>query len=106
MRAEFYDKSQIPVFYKKGIILGYKRSLRNQNPSYTRIQIVENLKKKETKSLIGKKLFYITKKGHSKYKTKWGKIISPHGNSGKFIAKFKKNVAPSLFCSTVFIKLH
>ncbi|AEA38991.1 60S ribosomal protein L35A (nucleomorph) [Cryptomonas paramecium] len=106
MKAECRDESRTPNFYKKGIILGYKRSLRNQNPSYTRIQILENLKKKEKHSLIGKRIFYIVKKGHSIYKTKWGRIISPHGNSGKFIAKFRKNVAPSLFCSAVFIELH
>jgi large subunit ribosomal protein L35Ae len=94
----------IPTLYKKAIILGYKRSLRHQTMSCIRLKLTEDIKKKDFKSFIGKKVFYPTlNKSKKKKKLKWGKIISQHGKSGVLLAKFKSNIPSSLITSFVFI---
>jgi len=100
----FIGYVHIPTLYKKGIILGYKRSLRHQNTSYVRIKIAENLKELNLKRLIGKRIFYfMVTKNLKKNKIKWGQIISLHGKSGVVLAKFKSNVPPVMITSSVFI---
>ena len=86
------------------MIIGYKRSLRHQNMSHVRIKIIEHVNESEFKSFIGKRIFYFTidKKNKTK-KLKWGKIVSCHGKSGGFLAKFKKKIPPTLIASPVFI---
>jgi ribosomal protein L35AE/L33A len=73
--------------------------------SKVRIQLTEpNKTINKQISIIGKRVFYITinKKTNQK-KIKWSKIISRHGKLGSFIAKFKKQISPSLINSAVFI---
>jgi len=56
------------------------------------------------KKLLGTKIFYFISDG-KKQKTKivWGKIVSLHGRTGVFLAKFKKQVAPVKLTSRVYI---
>lgn len=85
------------------MILGYKRSLRNQNMSKLRIRISTANDVKEQRRYLGAKIFFIKSKGQKKPKTSWGKIISLHGRSGVFLAKFKKQVSPIEITSRVYI---
>ena len=72
--------------------------------SYVRIKIVDNQEQINLKKLIGKRIFYFTlNKNIKKNKLKWGQIISLHGKSGSFLAKFKNKVPPKLITSCVFI---
>nr|UXY87867.1 60S ribosomal protein L35A [Cryptomonas curvata] len=74
--------------------------------SYVRLKLFEDIKKQDFKSFIGKKIFYpiVNKTNQNKNKKlKWGKIISQHGKSGVFLAKFKSNVPSIMITSSVFI---
>jgi ribosomal protein L35AE/L33A len=56
------------------------------------------------KNLLGAKIFYLISDGtRKKPKTAWGKIISLHGRTGVFLAKFKKQVSPVKLTSRVYI---
>jgi large subunit ribosomal protein L35Ae len=80
----------------RGVILGFKRSLRHQNVSRVRIKIINTKNNINSSFFIGKKIIYIRKNTiHKRKKIIWGKIISLHGKSGVFIAKFLKNLPPS-----------
>jgi ribosomal protein L35AE/L33A len=70
--------------------------------SHVRIKLIENINDSEFKSFIGKRIFYFTI-NKKKKKLKWGKIISIHGKSGGFLAKFKQKMPPTLIASPVFI---
>ena len=90
--------------YKSGIILGYKRSLRNQNMDKVRIRISEANDINSQKKLIGAKVFYMMSTGLKKRpKTVWGKIISTHGKGGVFLAKFKKQISPTKITTKIYI---
>jgi large subunit ribosomal protein L35Ae len=90
--------------YEKGIIMGFKRSLKHQNVSKVRIKINKVKNQDISKNYLGKKIFYILDI-QSKKKIIWGKIISYHGRSGGFIAKFKKNLPPICFSSNIYITM-
>nr|UXY87375.1 60S ribosomal protein L35A [Cryptomonas sp.] len=72
--------------------------------SQVRILIPINKKQKSIKSYIGKRIFYSLKNNPSDKKDiRWGKIVSQHGKTGVFLAKFKKQIPPSMVTSSVFI---
>ena len=93
----------IQRFYNNGVILGYKRSLRNQNMSKIRVRISTANDMTEQRKFLGAKIFFIKSEGQKKPKTSWGKIIALHGRSGVFLAKFKKQVSPIEITSRVYI---
>jgi len=96
--------SQKRRLYKKGIILGYKRSLRNQNMSKIRVSIPGANEINTQEKFLGAKIFYIISNGlRKKPRTAWGKIISLHGRTGIFLAKFKKQVSPVEITSKIYI---
>ncbi len=66
-----------------------------------RIPIANDMKGQ--KKFLGAKIFYIKSDGQKKPKTFWGKIISLHGRSGVFLARFKKQVSPIEITSRVYI---
>ena len=54
--------------------------------------------------ILGAKIFYFSSDGKQQNtKTSWGKIVSLHGRTGVFLAKFKKQVAPAKLTSRVYI---
>lgn len=97
--------------YARGVVLGYRRGLRNQqtNTSLIRIEGVTN--KKDTAFYIGKRIAWVYRaktkrlaKGHSKptnIRMMWGKVIRSHGNSGVVRAKFKRNLPPKAIACPV-----
>jgi len=53
---------------------------------------------------LGAKIFYvISSRLGRKPRTVWGKIISLHGRTGIFLAKFKKQVSPVEITSRIYI---
>lgn len=111
-----YNKLNMVCFiwnrlYTKGIILGYQRGQRNQNPGTTLVKIEGVNKRNETEFYMGKRIAFIYRakkkvKKHgdttaSKYRVLWGHVTRPHGNTGVVRAKFRRNVTPKSFGATV-----
>mmetsp|Transcript_27496 Transcript_27496/g.55324 ORF Transcript_27496/g.55324 Transcript_27496/m.55324 type:complete len:105 (-) Transcript_27496:983-1297(-) len=90
-------------FFTKGIVLGYKRSLRNQKTSRVILKISTSKQYKKLEPFLGKKVFFVKELQLKKKKIIWGKITSFHGRSGAFLAHFKKNLPSSYFGSSVYI---
>lgn len=103
MKLKLID-SKKKSLYKSGVILGYKRSLRNQNMSKIRVRIPGANEIKMQGKFLGAKIFYIISSGLGKKpRMAWGKIISLHGRTGIFLAKFKKQVSPVEITSRIYI---
>ncbi|CAG9477219.1 60S ribosomal protein L35ae, putative [Plasmodium vivax] len=96
--------------YEKGVILGYKRSQRNQDPNFTLISIRNVHTKKHAQFYVGKKIAYVyrTNKHHDGVKIKciWGKVCRTHGNSGVIRARFRTNIPPKAFGDRVRILMY
>ena len=97
--------------YTKGTVLGYKRSLRSQDPNTSLLKIEGVNDKKDTDFYLGKRVAYVYrahkkreakgKRPASKIRCIWGKVTRPHGNSGVVRAKFRHNLPPKCFGATV-----
>jgi large subunit ribosomal protein L35Ae len=98
------ERGEKEKIFVKGIIIGYKRGLRQQKISDVRIKIPKIKHEKECKFFLGKKLFLSLKKpSEKKRKVIYGKIKKLHGRSGVFLARFKKNLPPNSFNMNVRI---
>ncbi|CDJ52943.1 60s ribosomal protein L33-A, putative [Eimeria brunetti] len=116
-RKRLVKGTKQPVrLYVRGIVLGYQRSKVNQNPSRSLLQL-ENVKTRaDTAFYLGKRVAYVykaktEKKGtkfrvHHGFRTIWGKICRPHGNSGVVRARFRKNLPPKSFGGRVRVFLY
>mmetsp|Transcript_43615 Transcript_43615/g.42121 ORF Transcript_43615/g.42121 Transcript_43615/m.42121 type:complete len:108 (+) Transcript_43615:40-363(+) len=96
--------------YSRGIVLGYRRNHRNQQPhtSLIKIEGVEN--KKDVEFYLGKRIAYIyhAKKtqNDSKIRVMWGKVTRPHGSNGVVRAKFRHNLPASAMGGKVRVMLY
>uniref|UniRef100_A0A8C9I8J1 Large ribosomal subunit protein eL33 n=1 Tax=Piliocolobus tephrosceles TaxID=591936 RepID=A0A8C9I8J1_9PRIM len=94
-------KLQAVRLFEKGVILGYKRSQRNQDPNFTLISIKNVKTRQHAQFYVGKKVAYVyrTVRHHNgtKIRCMWGKICRTHGNSGVVRAKFRNHIPPCAF---------
>jgi large subunit ribosomal protein L35Ae len=104
------SKKQPVRLYVKGVFVGYRRNLREHKP-HTAIMRVEGVNnRKDTSFYLGKRVAYIFKaqkeKQGSKYRVIWGRIGSPHGNTGAFRAKFRRNLPPQAMGHALRVMLY
>lgn len=101
--------------YCKGIVLGYKRSLRNQYVDQVRIKVQGLDDKKDVDFYLGKRVAYIykaktvkkaTPTTEGRYRVIWGRVIGSHGNNGSVRAKFRKNLPPTSIGGPVRVMLY
>mmetsp|Transcript_16244 Transcript_16244/g.32947 ORF Transcript_16244/g.32947 Transcript_16244/m.32947 type:complete len:114 (+) Transcript_16244:97-438(+) len=101
--------------YCKGIMLGYKRGLRNQYPQQARIKIENVDDRKDVDFYLGKRVAYLYKAKTTKtnrngkescVRVIWGKVIGKHGNNGCVRAKFRSNLPPSSIGKSVRVMLY
>mmetsp|Transcript_139202 Transcript_139202/g.338126 ORF Transcript_139202/g.338126 Transcript_139202/m.338126 type:complete len:143 (-) Transcript_139202:72-500(-) len=105
-------QSKQPVrLYVRGVIMGFKRGLRNQyhHTSLIKIEGVED--KQASEFYHGKRVAYIYKaknagKDDTKFRCIWGKIIRSHGTNGVVRAKFRRNLPPAAISSRVRVMLY
>ncbi|KAJ3367690.1 hypothetical protein AMAG_09226 [Allomyces macrogynus ATCC 38327] len=96
--------------YAKARILGYKRSLRNQQTNQVLLRIEGVQTKEDTDFYLGKRVAYVYKaeraiKG-SKVRVMWGRVARPHGNSGVVKVAFKNTVPPKSFGARARVMLY
>ncbi|PRP77602.1 hypothetical protein PROFUN_00463 [Planoprotostelium fungivorum] len=91
--------------YSKGVVTGFKRSLRNQY-NHTSLLKLEDVNTKEaTEFYLGKRVAY-SFRAPSGLKVIWGKITRAHGSSGAVRAKFTHNLPPKAISAQVRVMLY
>ncbi|KAI9183151.1 60S ribosomal protein L33B [Blastocladiella emersonii ATCC 22665] len=96
--------------YSKARILGYKRSLRNQQTNQVLLRVEGVHNKEDTDFYLGKRVAYVYKAERaingSKIRVMWGRISRPHGNSGVVKVIFKNSVPPKSFGARARVMLY
>eukprot|EP00292_Cryptomonas_paramecium_P017486 CAMPEP_0113717468 /NCGR_PEP_ID=MMETSP0038_2-20120614/34546_1 /TAXON_ID=2898 /ORGANISM="Cryptomonas paramecium" /LENGTH=104 /DNA_ID=CAMNT_0000645273 /DNA_START=93 /DNA_END=407 /DNA_ORIENTATION=+ /assembly_acc=CAM_ASM_000170 len=96
--------------YVKGVVLGFRRGLRNQYSDTSLLKIENVQDKKATEFYLGKRVVYIykaeTEKKGTKYRTIWGRVTRAHGSSGTVRAKFLRNLPPKAMGGRVRVMLY
>ena len=92
-----HRKQIAPVrLWVKAVFTGYRRNYRSQKESQALVNIQGVNDKLAARWYQGKKACYIykatNKKNNSKFRVIWGKVRRPHGNNGKVICSFRKNL--------------
>ncbi|KAL0226730.1 hypothetical protein P9112_014054 [Eukaryota sp. TZLM1-RC] len=83
--------------YAKGLFLGFKRNLNNQDESVSLVKIDGVNTVDDARWYEGKRVaFLYNAKNKKEGKTRiiWGKVVRPHGNSGVVRCRFRRNLPP------------
>mmetsp|Transcript_34822 Transcript_34822/g.104983 ORF Transcript_34822/g.104983 Transcript_34822/m.104983 type:complete len:109 (+) Transcript_34822:89-415(+) len=96
--------------YVKGVVMGYKRGLRNQYTSTSLLKLEHVKTADSAKFYLGKRVAYVYKaktlKKNTKFRVVWGRITRPHGSKGSVRAKFRRNLPPQAIGGPVRVMLY
>ena len=105
-----HKKGQPVRLYVKGAFTGFKRSRRAQHEGQALVQIENVRDRASARWYLGKRVAFIYKakvmKNNTRYRVKWGKVISQHGSAGKVRAQFKKNLPAQSMGAQVRVMLY
>ncbi|KAI8065182.1 ribosomal protein L35A [Gongronella butleri] len=96
--------------YAKGRVLGYERAKRSQNPNVSLLQVEGVQTTKDAQFYLGKRVAYVYRankeKNGSKIRVIWGRIARTHGTSGVVKARFRNNLPPKSFGTSIRVMLY
>ena len=109
-RRNMSDSKGSVRLYVKGVVLGYKRGLRNQYVSTSLIKVEGVQDQNAAQFYLGKRIAYIykahTEKKGTKFRVIWGRVMRAHGSSGVVRAKFRRNLPPQAIGGPVRVMLY
>merc|ERR1711934_45646 len=107
--------------FTRATVLGYRRSKVVQYPQWSLLRLDGVKSKEDTDFYLGKRVAYVYKASRArrvehrknakegettKIRVIWGRVCRPHGNNGVVRARFRKNLPPKSFGSTVRVMLY
>jgi len=110
VQKKVYKKSQPVRLYQKATFTGFRRgrTLQRENVALITIQNCNDIA--GARWYLGKRVAYIYKAkntvNNTRYRVRWGKIITTHGHAGAVRASFQKNLPPRAIGSTVRVMLY
>ena len=89
--------SQGPRLYVKGVFVGYKRGLTNQEVHTALLKLQDVQCKEDAEFYLGKRVAYAYRavkkdKDGSRFRVIWGKVTRTHGSTGRGRARFGTNL--------------
>lgn len=102
--------------YTKGVVLGFKRGLKNQYVHTALIKIQGLDDSKDVDFYLGKRVAYVYKAktaknlpggaSNTKFRVIWGKVCKAHGTNGVTRCKFRTNLPPKAIGGPVRVMLY
>ena len=95
--TKVYHKTQPVRLYQKGIFTSFRRTKDHQQENQALVMIKNCSDLASAKWYMGKRVAYVYKvkntSNNTRYRVKWGTVMSTHGHNGMVRVKFAKNIS-------------